>query len=449
MPRSRANELSELVLRLGSRNRAAVDAARARLAIIGPRAVDILIDALEGGEARLRARVMPLLALIQDGRARGPLLAMLLDRSSRLREIAARSLGRFSSDECVAALSRAFSRERSERVRIAIVQSLIDQYDAGQDQALCHVLEVMHDRRLPRAVRIAALSLLPKLRPGARRSIVQQLAQDADAGFRESLTEKEKVAAVEAEPQQRIRATLDELGAADYAVWNRAVECLASIGVAVVEPLAQQMQSRSHDPDYCKRAGMAFRAMGPRRARAIADAMERVSESLPLQVMIETIGTLGERAQIYRLKELLDRLAARERAADWDPLQRARAMAHLELARIGSRVAIADLRDALADRDRRIELELLSAVELVGNREEIPVLLAAFAREDDLTRERVREAVLKILKRERIRRNHTMFRDLGREQRRALMEILPPLPPRRSPRSGSAPTSEQIRDASG
>lgn len=449
MTRSRANELSQLVRRLGSRKRTTVDAARARLAMIGPRAVGALIDALEDGEPRIRARVMPLLALIQDGQAREPLLAMLLDRSSRLREIAARSLGRFSSAECVVALSNTLAKERSERVKIAIVQSLIDQYDAGQDQALCHVLDVMNDRSLPPRIRIASLSLLTKLRASARRSLVRRLESDADVTFCESLAEAERAASEEVDSPKQIREALEELGASDYALWNRAVERLASHGVAGVEPLTEQMQSRSHDPDYCKRAGMALRAMGPRRARAIADALEHVNESLPLQVLIETVGTLGERAQIYRLKELLERLAARERTADWDPLQRARAMAHLELARIGSRVSIADLRQAIADRDRRLEFELLSAVELIGKRDEVPVLLAAYAREDKLTRERVAGAVLKILKRERIRRNNALFRDLRREQQRALMEILPPLPPRRSERVPASRKPRQIRAPKG
>ena len=81
--------------------------------------------------------------------------------------------------------------------------------------------------------------------------------------------------------------------------------------------------------------------MGPRRARAMADALESVEEPLPLQVLIEVIGTLGDKSQIYRLKDVVDRLALHPtHPADvngWDPMQRVRAKAHLELARIGCR----------------------------------------------------------------------------------------------------------------
>ena len=85
-----------------------------------------------------------------------------------------------------------------------------------------------------------------------------------------------------------------------------------------------------------------------------------------------------------------------------------------------------DLREALADPERRIELEMLAAVELIGKREEIGVLLRAWSREDDFMRARIAETVRSITRRERIRRNSKMFRTLGRDQLRALEKILPP-----------------------
>ena len=85
MARSRANEIAESVSRLGSRSRVRVDAARARLSIIGVQAVRPMIEALEGTNNRVRARVMPLLAAVQDPRGREPMIAMLLDRNARMR----------------------------------------------------------------------------------------------------------------------------------------------------------------------------------------------------------------------------------------------------------------------------------------------------------------------------------------------------------------------------
>ncbi len=78
---------------------------------------------------------------------------------------------------------------------------------------------------------------------------------------------------------------------------------------------------------------------------------------------------------------------------------------------------------------------MLSAVELIGKREEIGVLLRAYGREDDFMKERIADAVRTIRKRERIRRNNRMLQALSREQLRALDEILPPRGPRRASRT--------------
>jgi len=97
--------------------------------------------------------------------------------------------------------------------------------------------------------------------------------------------------------------------------------------------------------------------LGPRRVRGLADALDVVDEPLPLQILVEVAGTIGEKSLIYRLKSVIERVAPRPEAGGtsrFDTMQRVRAKAHLELARIGSRVAIADLQSILADADRRI-----------------------------------------------------------------------------------------------
>jgi HEAT repeat protein len=428
MPTSRANEIPELIRRLGSRKPSCVDAARARLAGIGPRAVDPLIEALEGGEHRIRARVMPLLALIQDPRGRGPLAAMLLDRSSRLREVAARCLSRFPSAEAVAALERALEQERSEKVKVAAAEALVELYAAGEDRALCTVIAVLSDSGAARRVRLAALSLLAQLRPSVREGILGRLVEDGDEVVRLAAREVADRGAG-GRSSTEIASLVAGLASKEYGVWNAAVHRLAASGADAVQPLLDEMQCRAHDPEYCTRAGMALKAMGRRRARKLADALDRIEEPLPLQVLVEVVGSLEDKAQVYRLKDLIDRMAARPRhpveANGWDPLHRVRAKAHLELARIGSRVAIEDLREALADPERRIELELLDAVGLIGKREEIGVLLRAYDREDAFVRGRIAHVVESIRKRERLRRDSGVFRRLSQGERRALDEILP------------------------
>ena len=143
--------------------------------------------------------------------------------------------------------------------------------------------------------------------------------------------------------------------------------------------------------------------------------------------MVEVAGTIGEKSLIYRLKGVIERVAPRPDtpgSSRFDTMQRVRAKAHLELARIGSRVAIQDLQTILADSERRLPLEALGAVELIGKKDEIPLLLRAYLREDPFTRGRIAGVVRTILKRERIRRNSVALRSLPAELRRAFESII-------------------------
>jgi len=176
--RPRATEVPELVRRLGSRQPKQVDRARARLSIIGSHSVVALVEALEGDNNRVRSHAMPLLALIQDPRGREPLVAMLLDRDPRMREIAARCLARFSSLDAVAALERLLKRERVREVRVSAVHGLLELYEAGQDAAIRRILEVLLDPKEDARIRIASMALLPLLRPVARRGLLRRLRVD-------------------------------------------------------------------------------------------------------------------------------------------------------------------------------------------------------------------------------------------------------------------------------
>jgi len=431
----RATEIPELVRRLGSRRQAVVDAARARLSIIGARAVEALIGALEEDDSRIRAHAMPLLALIQDPRGREPLVAMLLDRDPKMREIAARCLGRFASSDAVVSLERHLEKEKRWEVRVATVHALLQQYAAGQEASIRRPLALVSEPGEDPRVRIAAMALVSMLHASERRALLRRLGQDPTPEIARKARELEgRVEAERSEEAVRLRATIAALASEDYAAWNAAVHRLVGCGSRTVQPLVAEMQRRAHDPEYCTRAGMVLKALGPRRGRALADLLDRIDEPLPLQVLVEVVGALGEKSLIYRLNDLIERVSSRPPSggdtSGFDPMHRVRAKAHLELARVGSRVAIQDLRRVLSDPDQRVEIEVLSAVELIGKRDEIVLLLRAHQREDRFVRERIALVIRSIMRRERIRRNDPMFQTLGALERRTLDSILPPAPSR-------------------
>lgn len=421
-------DVQDLVRRLGSRHPQTVDAARARLAILGVRAVDALVDALESEQARRRLNAMALLALIQEPRGREALAAMLFDRDPRTREAAALSLSRFSCDDSVVALVRLLEKDRDEDVRVAAVRGLVEVHASGQEQALAPILAVLFDAQAPSRLRAAAFSVVAILRAGVRRSVLRRLRQDPSPDLARLAAEAED----REDPSGRgtpppVAPALEALASKDWNEWNDAVRTLAARGPSAVVPLVEAMRRRAHDPEYCARAGIALKALGPQRARLLAEALDQVDEPLPLQVLVEVVGAIGEKSLVYRLKDLIDRL--RERAGGpevngFDPLRRVRARAHLELARVGSRCAVADLRQMLSAPDRGVEAEVIAAAEMVGKKDEIPDLIRAWAREDRATRRRLSEALRAILRREGIRRNSRVLRGLAAGQERTVEKML-------------------------
>ena len=371
---------------------------------------------------------MPLLAAIGDPRGREPLIAMLLDRNARMRLIAARCLARFPAPDAVAALERALEKEKRRDVRIAAVHGLVEQYSGGQDGAIRRVLDILLDDEEDCDVRVAAFSLLRALRLNQRRSIVRRLRTDRSDTVRQHAERFAADPAPNSAPSMaEMRGWLERLGDEDYAVWNESVQRLSACGASVIEPLVDTMRVHAERPEYCSRAGIVLKSLGPRRGRALGQALERVVEPLPLQTLIEVIGALGEKSLIYRLKDLIDRLAEQPRGeTGFDPCLRVRAKAHVELARIGSRVAIADLREALNSGNGPTDFDMLSAVAKIGKRDELPLLLRAWRREDEFTRRKIADAVRSIMKRERIRRNARILQTLLPEERTALERILPP-----------------------
>ncbi len=432
--RKRSNEIQELISRLASSKQVEIDSSKARLSVLGARVVEGLIDALGSDDNRLRGHAIQLLALIRDPRGRGPLTTLLRDESLRIREKAAHGLARFPSVETVNSLRRLLRTEERTEVRLASVQALIELYEAGQEEALGEILDLLLDVEEPEEVRLAACALLPRLKASMRKGILAKLERDPAkklARFARSLQNGSLQGKMNEPP---LEALLESLASPDYGEWNEALYRLSRKGIAAVRPLIEEMCRRSEDPEYCTRVGMVLKALGPRRGRPIGDALEWVEQPLPLLTLVEAIGALKVNALTYRLKDLLERdiLNTGERkgggpggdASRNELIHRVRAKAHLELARIGSRVAIQDLREDLRRKDHRVEPEILVALEMIGQKDELLDLIRIYGREDAFIRQRIATAVQKIMRREKIRRSHAVLQALTPAHRKSLETIL-------------------------
>ncbi len=424
--RIRANEIQELIRRLGSSRQVEIDSAKARLSVIGARAVEGLIDALGSDDNQVRGHAIQLLALIKDPRGRGPLATLLRDESPTIREMAAHGLARFPSAETVASLQRFLTTESRGGTRIAAVQALVELYNAGQDDALRDILRLILDPDEKANLRLTACAVLPRLKASERRGILKRLEKDRSRKVASLAERLQHGIGVEEHREPSLNDLLSNLAAPDYPTWNEALHQLSRQGIDAIQPIIEEMRRRANDPEFCTRVGMALKALGPRRGRPVAEALEWVDEPLPLQTLVEVIGSLNVNALTYRLKNLLERTSpGSERDGNGpDQLQRVRAKAHLELARIGSRVAILELRDDLRRKGYRVDLELLAALELIGQKDELLDLIRIYGREDAYIRQRIASAVRTIMKREKIRRNNALISGLSPAHRKNLDTIL-------------------------
>ena len=173
---------------------------------------------------------------------------------------------------------------------------------------------------------------------------------------------------------------------------------------------------------------MVLKGLGPRRLRPVVQYLDSVVEPLPLEVLVDVVASLEDRPLTYRLRDVIDSLESRRVTVNGssgpDPYARVRAKAHLAIAKLGSRVAILDLKETLRSPSRRIDPDLLAAAAKIGTREELPDLLRAWRREDSWMRAKIREVFWQIVRREKIRHGGAPLKDLSRLDREALKQIL-------------------------
>ncbi len=421
------NEIVALMRKLGSRRKTDVDSAKARLTIIGARAIENLIEALDLENNDVKCNAISILALIRDPRAKDPLIAMLLERNTKVRSAAARALSNFSSREVIRSLERLIRCEKNTDVKLAAVHSLIDIFKSGDDGALGVILEALFKKHEKREVRVASLSILPYLKPREKRALAKKLKDDPEIEVRERAAEFEKVNNIPDRSEDEIRRSIRLLASQEYEEFNRAIRQLISAGPKTIDPLISEMLLRGNNAEFCSRASMVLKALEPSSLKLIIPHLDKINDPLPLKILVDLIGSTGEKALLYSLKGLIDRLKEEHERSDdretRDQFRQITARAHLQLAKAGSRLAVDDLKRSILGNAASIDLDLLSSFECIGKKDELPVLFKAYSREDAWAREKIKSVLLKIMKREKIRKSNRIFKAFEREDPLAFREL--------------------------
>lgn len=423
------NEIGKLIRKLGSRKKTEVDSAKARLIIIGTRAVEHLINSLDGENTSTKIQAMSILSLLRDSRAKYPLIAMLLDRNPKIRLAAVQSLSKFPSDEVILSIKKFMSHEKIIEVKVASIHSLVEMIRNGFDSAISPILEISFNSYEPVEAREAAFSMLPFLKTMERKAILKKLKMDSESKVAEKAQEFEKIPlGSDGMDLEEIKKSVEKLASADYEELNEAIQHLISSGKKCIDPLVQEMIRRGNDAEFCSRASMVLKGLGSNNLKSLTPYLETIDEPLPLRILVDVIGSLEDKSLLYKLKGLIDRINSSsellKNAGGTNSYKRIKARAHLQLSKAGSRMAIDDLKANLIDQNGRIDLDLLTSLEYVGKKEELPYLIRAFAMEDDWTKQRIKEVFYKIMKRERIRRNNRIFKTMARDNQSSLQQLL-------------------------
>ncbi|RMG47283.1 MAG: HEAT repeat domain-containing protein [Acidobacteria bacterium] len=427
-PRQRSAALAKWVRELGSTDAAAVERAKEALIKAGDAALPHLLASLEADDESVRLRAISLLALSGHRRAAAPLASLLHDPSWRVRQRAAGALARFPSALSVPALARLLGRESHVGVRTIAVRSLVRLVLTGHDTALRPLLDRLADPEEHPRPRMAAMDVFPWLveeeTADAVRALLTRLARSPEpAVARKARRMLDAPWPARLEPWALDRL-LEDLASRRLATWHRAVTLLARGGGAIVEPAVRAMLARPQDREYARRVTLVLQEMSPRQLSPVAGFLESVEEPIPLLALVEVAEAAGSRSLLSRLARLIERLAQGPERDGPGELDEVRQRAHLALARAGSRLAVADLVRILEDPRFAVRTELAEAAGAIGTPRELPSLLRAYKRSRGLSRLALREAVLELARRERLRRTDRRLSALPPAERRAAIEIL-------------------------
>lgn len=429
---SKAREVEALIGQLISPSPQELEVALARLAIIGSRAVEHLISALKSSHFTIRINAIEALARIRDPRSITSLLHSLKDPHPEVKAKAVEALTCFPSPKTAIGLIAAFQREKEREFRKGLVNELLHLCEQGLIEALDGLLQIVTDSSEDSQLRLQAMEALTSIDPKQRRQLLQRLSFDSETQIanRAKELQRERPEKKRKLPLSKAEILVARLNSEDYLTWSSALREVAREGTSLVEPVIESMLRPSATIAYCRRVGMALRRMGKGVAEKIYPYLNKAGHYPALEVLIEVINQYHDPHSAVHLKRVLNRLneelvmTGEPETQSWILLIKGKI--HTALADINSRIALGDLRGMLLHAATLGWVELLKAAQLIGNRDFLLPLLQLYQyfEKDEWMVIQIKEAFRTIKKRERIKSNSPLFRDLDSRGKETLKELL-------------------------
>jgi len=394
-------QIDELLTRLASADLAGAEGALARLAIEGARTIEPLLTAYPTASDTARGRMLRLLERVPDTRAMGLLTTTASTGTDGLRRLAVRALGALPASRSRRALTGLLPGEESPPVRAEIVALLARMSAKEVPEVLDPVLGILLDPAEPGEVRRAALTALAGLRPHQARQILERLAEESDS--RLSADIRDLLAAGQEDPLRGLTALMTEppATAESVAITSPAMRLMN------IPHVLSTLETHGDDPEMAHRCARALDTLSPEARRDLAGRLDPTWSLPVLDGVLDTLRGVRDRPILSALADLARGLAARIRSEP-DPDRRQqlaarRARAHRLIAGGDSRLAIADLKEALRESEP-LPHDLVVALTTIGRAEDLADLLGRHEEADTWMQKEILQAVREIIARERPRR---------------------------------------------
>jgi HEAT repeat protein len=384
-------EIDQLLNRLSVADTDTAEAALARLAVLGPRAVEPLLTRYAGSGEPGRLRMLRLLDRIGDSRALDLLLSEARTGSPACRRLAVRALGSLNHRRAERVLVSSLGAERDSEVRAEIVSTLARLAAGDAVELLDPVLEVLFDSDEPTSVRRAAFTALAGLRAQDCRRLLTRLTDSPD----DPLAQDARLILAGAKADSIPGLTGSLLPSSESPFPGSGLR-LMRLGLRAVPSILRTLERHGRDPEISRRCVWTLGGMEPEARRALA---ARLSSDWPPEMLagaLEALSGVTDRRTLTALTKLAQRLGERtRREPDLEVAQAlaaVRARAHRLIAAAGSRLAIADLKEALRE-TRPAPRDLLVSLAEVGRAEDLRDLLALYAQADGFTQDEIAKSV--------------------------------------------------------
>jgi HEAT repeat protein len=426
------------------------DAAAARLRLLGANALEPLLAWLPTATPHGRRAAVGVLETLGDPRARAALLRLCADADEGVAVRALEAAGEMpagaGAEEAATAAAARLTPHSGIALRRAALGALLRLHRAGAVEALGPLLDVLLDEADDEALRLEAAAVLADLAPRERRPVLARLLDGASEGLRARAVALGASTGGRARParpappapRRGARPGTASAGALPRAPGDGARGARASAAgdddaAEVALPAPGAAADRGLHGDLAD-AVRALRAHGVGAIASVAAALRRepARSDDEAESVAAALAALGPPA-LPALQRALDELSSARRTsgasagADEAPRAEAKAVLHLALARLDSRLALYDLRDMLAARPPRALRRLLAAAAGVGDASvaaEIARLVAAAP----TLRDDCAVAFAAIVARERLTKRARAFKTLPPEVRKAVDALWPRRP---------------------